>query len=387
MKRHGLVLLCGMVCPLLMGSCPWIPSAPQTKILFMSNRDGVDLDSGIYAMDTDGTHATAWTTLKNAGASFDFRGSRMVFGAYSWATAPASSIWLLRINGGGFTPLTDTSGNDSGPLITSDGSRVVFQSELPNLEVRSVKIDGGGLVNLSSNPGEDFLPAVRPNSTQVAFTSRRDGDSEIYVVDQAGGTAVNLTNNHKADDSQPVYSPDGSKIAFLSNRDGNQEVYLMNADGTGQTNVSNHAGDDFNAKFSPDGTKISFVSGSAVGHFEIWVADLVAGGTLRLTDQLDMAHEYNWSPNSQQIGFVSTQDGPANVYVINTDAAGLVNLTHDSAGAYGPLWSPDGATLFFETIRDGNWEIYSMAPDGSAQTNLTNNPADDRLRQVVEVPG
>ena len=134
-----------------------------------------------------------------------------------------------------------------------------------------------------------------------------------------------------------------------------------------QTNVSNHAGDDFNAKFSPDGTKLAYVSGSAVGHFEIWVADLVAGGSVRLTDQLDMAHEWSWSPDSQQVGFVSTQGGHPDVYVVHTDGTGLTNLTHDPAAAYGPLWSPDGLTLFFESFRDGNWEVYSMAPDGTGR--------------------
>ncbi len=160
----------------------------------------------------------------------------------------------------------------------------------------------------------------------------------------------------------------------------------MNADGSGQTNVSHHAGDDYNAKFSPDGTKIAYVSGTIVGSIELWVADLSAGTTLQLTNQLDQANEWSWSPDSGQIGFVSTTGGHPDVYVIHTDGTGLTDLTHDPSAAYGPLWSPDGSVLFFETNRDGNWEIYQMNPDGTGQTNLTDNPADDRLREVVAVP-
>lgn len=34
-------------------------------------------------------------------------------------------------------------------------------------------------------------------------------------------------------------------IVFSSNRDGNSEVYAMNADGTGQTNLTNNATFDY----------------------------------------------------------------------------------------------------------------------------------------------
>ena len=35
-----------------------------------------------------------------------------------------------------------------------------------------------------------------------------------------------------------VWSPDGRGIAFRSTRDGNPEIYVMNADGSGQRNVT-----------------------------------------------------------------------------------------------------------------------------------------------------
>ena len=50
------------------------------------------------------------------------------------------------------------------------------------------------------------------------------------------------------------------KIAFQSDRDGNFEVYVINADGSGQTNLANDPANDGNPAWSPDGMKIAFAS-------------------------------------------------------------------------------------------------------------------------------
>ena len=58
-----------------------------------------------------------------------------------------------------------------------------------------------------------------------------------------GGSLSNLTNN-SASDSYPGWSSDSSKIAFQTDRDGNSEVYVMDANGSGQANLTNDAADD-----------------------------------------------------------------------------------------------------------------------------------------------
>jgi TolB protein len=56
-------------------------------------------------------------------------------------------------------------------------------------------------------------------------------------TDPATDDATNLTNSPE-DEFDPAFSPDGKKIAFQSDRDGNEDIFIMNADGTGQINLT-----------------------------------------------------------------------------------------------------------------------------------------------------
>ena len=72
----------------------------------------------------------------------------------------------------------------------------------------------------------------------ILFTSDRDGNPEIYAVDDAGH--INRLTNHQALNSQAVWNPAMQRVAFTTNRDGQNEIYLMNADGTNLINLTNN---------------------------------------------------------------------------------------------------------------------------------------------------
>jgi Tol biopolymer transport system component len=66
---------------------------------------------------------------------------------------------------------------------------------------------------------------------------------------------------------------------------------------------------------------------------------------------------------------------------MNGDGSGLTYLTNAAGNDDDTQWSPDGQKIGFVSSRDGNAEIYVMNRDGSGQTNLSNSPGIDNSRR------
>jgi TolB protein len=191
------------------------------------------------------------------------------------------------------------------------------------------------LIRSTPTPLDVQTPAWSPDGRKLAFVSRRDGNSEIYVINADGSEQENLTQ-HPARDSHPSWSRDGRKLAFVSRRDGNSEIYVMNADGSGLRNVTRTPSNDLRPAWSPDGRAIAFVK-------------MILKKCPRPRDKTPCNNDV-YEPN---------------LYVVNGDGSGLRRLTTQWAALVNPSWSADG-----KTIRFGRYLVHA---DGTGQTELPRN--------------
>jgi Tol biopolymer transport system component len=220
---------------------------------------------------------------------------------------------------------------------------------------------------------------VRPSSAafpgangKIAFDSDRDGNAEIYVMNADGSGQTNLTNN-AASDSSASWSPDGSRLAFVSTRDGNAEIYVMNADGSGQNRLTTNAVNDFRPSWSPDGSKIVFGRDTveAPGTFDIYTMNPDGTGATNLTNHPANDDGPVWSPDGSRIAFGSTRDGGSfHIWVMNSDGTNPTNLTPARPNSALPDWSPDGAKLTFYAGISGH-DVFVMNADGTGQTDVS----------------
>ncbi|MBI9046204.1 MAG: S9 family peptidase [Anaerolineaceae bacterium] len=107
------------------------------------------------------------------------------------------------------------------------------------------------------------------------------------------------------------------------------------------------------ASFSPDGEKVIFSvahveTSSGLGHTQIWLFDQKANSSQPLTSGKASDYHPAWSPDGQQIAFLSTRDGSAQIYLISAAGGEEIKLTDlPNTILDGPVWSPDGTQIAF----------------------------------------
>lgn len=231
--------------------------------------------------------------------------------------------------------------------------------------VKSITILGR---ELSSKQGQKGAPPSR-----IAFRSNRDGNWEIYVINQDGSQLKRLTSNTFPDD-QPRFSPDGNKIVFRSDRSGNQDIYIMNADGSEQNRLTIDPAKDSEPAFSPDGSRVVFAS-KRDGDWRIYLMNADGSQQRRLSDINGGGPRY--SPDGKRIAFSSMKDGTPEIYVMNADGNNHARLTNNTTVDSGPSFSADGKSIVFTAMIGRNIEVCQIPAGGGEVKNLSRNPAND----------
>lgn len=258
----------------------------------------------------------------------------------------AMSAAALLLFGGASAAQAQVPGNDG---------LLVFHSKRDgeNEQIYTATRTGQTITRLTDNSAKDTDPAWSPDGTKIAFVSDRDGgDREIYVMNADGSDQTRITD-HVGDDMDPAWSPDGSRIAIRRNVSGNNEIFLIDAaDGGNPVNLTKHEASDFEPEFSPDGSKIAFqryTSGSGVGFGnEVFLMNADGSGQVNLTDNVNSINDGrpSFSPDGSRIAFDSNRnDGRFELYTMKLDGSDITRVTNASGDKQNPAWAPSGGRI------------------------------------------
>jgi TolB protein len=228
-------------------------------------------------------------------------------------------LYLLPIKGGQPQPLNTGfavhCNNDHG--ISPDGAQLAISDQTEDQESRIYVLPiTGGVPRRVTPLAPSYWHGWSPDGKTLVYCAERNGEYDVYAIPASGGEEKRLTTAPGLDDG-PEYSPDGQFIYFNSERTGTMQIWRMKPDGSGQEQVTSDEYNNWFAHPSPDGKWIALLTypKDVKGHPENKDVMLrlmpAGGGELQVLAKLfggqGTINVPSWSPDSQNVAFVSYQ--------------------------------------------------------------------------------
>ena len=270
--------------------------------------------------------------------------------------------------------------------------------------VVSVAVAGDGEPTKRVPTVEDLLALpvlgatqISPDGARVAYTVttadfKQDAFvSQVWLVDAAGGSPVQLTRADKSS-SDPRWSPDGKWLAFLSRRvDDKNQVFAMPAGGGEPSRLTSSETAVQAFAWSPDGAAIAFTAPEAdsqarkdrkdhLGDFEVVRRDYAfthlstldvaeammspSAGKARTKGRDFSVGAFAWAPAADRIAFSAAinpdliNGRTSDIYVLELANDSVRKVVSQAGPDTNPRWSPDGRRIVF-TSAMGNERYFA----------------------------
>jgi hypothetical protein len=280
--------------------------------------------------------------------------------------------------------------------LSQDWIRTIRASYGPLVNGRTPTQEAGQLVlGESTGTGDvNVSPALSPDGRYVAFLSSKDLFSiGLYVADARTGEIVARLGSSNRDahfdairfiNSAGTWSPDGRRFAFVAFAEGDNELTVWNVE-TGEIE-QRIAVDGVTAltqpAWSPRGETIA-LSGMAGGISDLYLVDLNTGQVRQLTDDRYGDLQPTWSPDGQQLAFVTDRDpdgtdfstlrfGEPRLALFTVDTGEITPLRPFQRGLqHNPQFAPDGRGLYFISDHDGFKDVHYLDLSSGRATPIT----------------
>ena len=223
-------------------------------------------------------------------------------------------------------------------------------------------------------PKTDLLgePAWSPDATLLAVTSWADDMDRVYTIKPDGTDRQLVLDNA----SSPSWSPDGKQLVVVRATKISTSLAIVDADGT-DAHMLGGTAEASSPKWSPDGKRIAFLDRNGL------VSTISPEGDLAPLSTKIEAAGFSWSPDSSKLAYDAYRGdegtGHAVVVVLDLASGRETTLPGAQADAETPSWSPEGDQIAFLSMSSTSAssgcgshidrELWVMNADGSNAHN------------------
>jgi Tol biopolymer transport system component len=236
------------------------------------------------------------------------------------------------------------------------------------------------------NPANVRIPPPTPTSTprpfptsinggHIVFTCTRKNINQICLINADGSGYTQLTNGDK-NAYYPAISPTGRSVVFAINKYDNFDMYMLNLANLESIQLTDNIGNTFSPSYSPDGKQIVFINRVANGPSSIWLMGSMGEKPHLLYAGPKDIVGVSWSPDGNKLAFAMAVDTQFTFEIFLLDLqdpnAQPRRLSQGLADIGGSIeWSPNNKNLLIFAGPVAAREIYQITVSTGAIKQLT----------------
>ncbi|WFU08103.1 Tol-Pal system beta propeller repeat protein TolB [Rhizobium sp. CB3090] len=148
------------------------------------------------------------------------------------------------------------------------------------------------------------------------------------------------------------------------------QLGIMDQDGFNARMLTDGSDLVLTPRFSPNRQEVTYMS-FANQQPRVYLLQLQTGQRELVGNFPGMTFSPRFSPDGQRVIMSLQQEGNANIYTMDLRSRTTTRLTSTAAIDTSPSYSPDGTQIAFESDRGGKQQIYVMNADGSNQHRIS----------------
>ncbi len=285
------------------------PDGENLLVTVGSQRDArpvllnVEVDSGT---ETE-IKTPAWRSITRVLWTPD--GSHLIVAARA-SEEPTSQLWMLGLPDGRVRRLTNDLESYFWTSLSADGRSLVTRQQaitshlwlLPDGNLKKAKQITSGRSNLDGYRGVAWIA-----NGKIIFSARSEQITDLHSIDADGSGQVQLTLNAGQDNTWPAAARNGRFIVFTSHRTGVRQVWRMDFDGQNQKQLTFGQQPKESAHspaLSPDAADVYFIK-TGSGPSSIWKIPIEGGTAVQVSHLIDASAEtfLSISPDGKWIAF------------------------------------------------------------------------------------
>ena len=150
-----------------------------------------------------------------------------------------------------------------------------------------------------------------------------------------------------------------------------KRLAIMDQDGANARYLSDGRAIALTPRFSPNRQEITYMSYES-GQPQVYLLQIETGQRELVGNFPGMTFAPRFSPDGQKVIMsLLRDDGNSNIYTLDLRSRTTTRLTDSSAIDTSPSYSPDGTQIVFTSDRGGRAQIYVMNADGSNQRRIS----------------